>query len=195
MIDSITSPKSKHLVLLGDYYSSVYAVNTLFDTILDCDEIVEETTQLFNPVNESDFQMTFITKSNPAQSPLILSDGIVPNLINLNFVIGLDKSEDLVYFVETPTDPDYFSLMEGWNKTLSINLTYSSSGTTSLSHIIEDYQNNTAPTWVMLDEVNNQLNVSIPQVSSDTDFYFKIVTNTVGTSTNYTMVVNLTVLN
>ena len=109
--------------------------------------------------------------------------------------INVDQYVDLVFFLNTPTDSRYFSLIENWNVALPINITCSIYGGIPLQHTIENYGNNLAPTWVTLDDANNQLILSIPEVNANTDYYFRIRTIVVGSSTNYYMLVNLTVLN
>ena len=68
-------------------------------------------------------------------------------------------------------------------------------GVTSLVHTIENYENYTVPTWVSLDSINFELNCSVPQVTSNTDYHFRIKTSIASSSTVYYKIVNLTVLN
>ena len=124
-----------------------------------------------------------------------VSDGSSLVLVSRTMNITMDQYSDLAFFLDTPTNSEFYSLIENWNATLSINLTCSYSGSTLLEHKIEDYDDFTAPTWVTLDDPNYQLNVSIPEVESNTDFSFRIRTNEVGSSVYYYQVINLTVLN
>ena len=116
------------------------------------------------------------------------------SLVTRTINITKDEYTDIVYFFDTPTDSGYFSLIENWNLTLAINITCSINGDISLEHSIESYDDYTAPTWVTIDDTNNQLSLSVPEVSENTDFSFQIRTNQVNSSENYYMIVNLTVL-
>ena len=60
--------------------------------------------------------------------------------------INADQYSDVVYYFSTPTSLEYFSLVEAWNQTLSINITCSIDDTILLDHVIEDYDNYSTPT-------------------------------------------------
>ena len=174
----------------------VYVVYTLYDSILDFDGIQQETSDIFIEASLSSYQFDSISLTNPAGAIFTVDDNGSPlTTSDRNMSINLDQYTDVVYYFDTPTSSEYFTLVEGWDETLPINITCSINGDVSLEHVIEDYDNHTAPTWVTLDEANNQLVCSVPEVTSDTDYYLRIKTNEVGSSVNYYITVNLTVLN
>ena len=136
---------SNRLVLYGTYGQYVYVVQTLSESILDVDDISEEPAQIFNVANASSYQMSSVTLSAPPNISLTIDNWTNATLVNRTMVRSIYQYSDLVYFIDTPTDPEYFNLMENWNKSLSINITCSISGSTSLEHTIEDYGNYTFP--------------------------------------------------
>ena len=188
---------SNRRILFGDINGdNIYAAYTLFDLILDFNGIQQETTYNFGEANASSYPLDTTSVSNPATDTFIVDDnGGSLTTSDRNMSISLDQYTDVVYYFDTPTNSEYFTLVEGWNETLPINITCSINGDVSLEHVIEDYDNHTAPTWVTLDEANNQLVCSVPEVTSDTDYYLRIKTNELGSSVNYYITVNLTVLN
>ena len=188
---------SNRLILFGDINEDyVYVVYTLYDSILDFDGIQQETSDIFIEASLSSYQFDSISLTNPAGAIFTVDDNGSPlTTSDRNMSINIDQYRDVVYSFDTPTDSKYFTLVEGWNETLPISITCSINGDVSLEYLIEDYDNHTAPTWVNLDEANNQLVCSVPEVTSDTDYYLRIKTNEVGSSVNYYITVNLTVLN
>ena len=190
------SPISGRLVFYGDFDdTSTYVVHTSLDAILDFNGITEDTTQIFNSENNSNYLLTTVSISDPAPTNLTVDNGSTLSSTTRTRNVAVDDSSDLVYYVETPTNSEYSSLVEGWNQTLSINLTCSMSGSTSFEHVIEDYNNYTAPTWISLDDANYQFSVSAPEITSNSDYFFQIRTTRISDSKNYYMAVNLTVLN
>ena len=190
------SSGSSRIVFYGgknDYY--LYSAHTISESILDLDGISEDTTQILSEANASDYQLTSnsynVTNNDGRQ---FFSHSSI-SIVSRKRTIDVDTYRDLVYYVDAPTDSDYFSLMEGWTQTLSIDLTCSVLGTLSLEQQIIDYDTYTAPTWVTLDDVNNELTCSMPKVEADTNYYFQIKTNEIGSSISYYRLVNLTVLN
>ena len=194
--DILYSSTSKQLVFYGHSNTqSIYTIHTLLESILEFDEIEQETTPIFYEANISDYQLSSVVIGNPTLSSITINDGGSLTLVNRTMSLVVDQYSDLVYYLDTSTDSEYFSLMEGWNQTLSINITCSVSGNTSLEHTIENYINYTAPTWVSLDYTNFQLYVFVPEVITSTDYHFRIKTNEYNSSLYFYKIVNMTVLN
>ena len=187
---------SNRLVLYGDYDNEyAYAVHSLIDSLQDVNEISEELSQIFNTLNISDYQLLDAQISNPSYTYLAVDAYTTLSYATRTVDINIDVNSDLVYFLDTPTNNTLFSLVEGWEKNVSINLTCSMSGTTEISHTIEGYGGYAVPSWVQLDEDNFQLLVFAPSVKSDSDYHFQIRTDVNDSSTSYHMLVNLTILN
>ena len=190
------SSTSRRFVFFGDNNSSnVYVVYTLIESILDFDGIQLETTFTFSEENLSDYIISSFSASMSTGSATVDDNGNAMTLTSKTMNIGLNESNNVVYFFGTPTVSDYFTLVEGRNETLPINITCSINGDVVLEHTIEDYNNSTAPTWITIDETSSQLILYIPEVTNNTDYYFTIKTNEAGSSVYYYMTVNLTVLN
>ena len=188
--------KNSQFLFYGEYNDQyVYAVQTSIESILDFEDITEDITQIFYIGNISQNQLTPTSSSNLTTDNRVINEGTSVSLVARTITINVDQYTDVVYYFDTPTDSGYFSLIENWNQTLSINITCSINGSVSLEHSIESYGNNSAPTWVTIDDVNNQLSLTVPEVSANTDYWFQIKTNQVSSSVYYYLVVNLTVLN
>ena len=85
-----------------------------------------------------------------------------------------------------------------WNSSLSIStiFTCSMSGSSTVSvQFLTDGSGNSVPSWGTIDLANNLLNFSVPNVSSDTTYSFKLVeTTTESPSYTYNVVVTLNVV-
>ena len=187
---------SSRLVFFGDKNSqNVYAMYTLSASMLDFSGLQQETTFVFSEENLANYIFSAHSPSTSTSSATVDDNGNAMTLTSKTMNIGLNESNNVVYFFGTPTVSDYFTLVEGRNETLPINITCSINGDVVLEHTIEDYNNSTAPTWITIDETSSQLILYIPEVTNNTDYYFRIKTNEAGSSVYYYMTVNLTVLN
>ena len=187
---------SSRLVFYGEISDqNIYVAQTLFDSILDFDDINEETTQVFNAENVSTLNYYIYTNRSPTNNTLVVNEGSSLTTVNRSMNSNLDQYSDVVYYLNTPSSPESYSLAEGWSQTLSINITCSINGSTSLEYTIEDYENYTAPTWISLDSQNNQFNYTTPEVTQNTDYYFTIKTNEAGSSVSYDLTAKIEVLN
>ena len=184
---------SRRFIFYGDVDDQyLYAFQTLSDSLLDFEDISEDTAQIVNVGDLSKYVLASAPGSlSSSFIQVFTSDNV--SLITRTMNVNLDEYTDVVYHFDTPTDSGYFSLIENWNQTLPINITCSINGDISLEHSIESYDNYTAPTWVTVDDANNQLSLSTPEVPENTDYSFQIRTNQVNSSVNYYMIVNLTV--
>ena len=185
---------SSKFIFYGDVSdTNVYAAQTLFDSLFDFEDIVEDTSQVISSGDLSQYVLSSTSASFSSSSRTITTPSSL-SLVTRTMDINVNQYTDVVYFFDTPTDSGYSSLIENWNQTLSINVTCSINGSVSLEHSIENYGNSTAPTWVTVDDTNNQLSLSVPEVSENTDYSFYVRTNQVGSSVFYDVLVNLTVL-
>lgn len=192
----VYSTNSNCLLLYGHVsIQHLYAVHTLVDSLSDFDGIDIDPVDVFSTVNLSDYPLATDSGSSPVTDSHTIDEGSSLSFTTRSQNIVIDQYSDLVYYLETPTDPEYFSLVENWNSTLTINLTCSMSGSILLKHELVNYSNYTVPTWVTLDDSNFQLSLSTPQVAADSDYYFQIKTTEISDSTTHFKLVNLTVLN
>ena len=75
------------------------------------------------------------------------------------------------------------------------DLTWSSSGTTSITYSIGDWVGSTAPTWAIINSVTAQLHLSPPNVSTDTDFWFIINSAISGVTSPIQKTIKVTIKN
>ena len=119
--------KNSRLVLFGSINNQyVYGVHTLVDSISEYNRANEETTQIFIEQNSTNFQLASVSTGLSTNGYTPISDySTLPSPVTRTMNIDIDQYSDLVYYLETPTNSEYFSLMEGWNQTLPINITCS----------------------------------------------------------------------
>ena len=84
------------------------------------------------------------------------------------------------------------SVNEQTNSTISIDFTCSVSGNTTITYSLSQYQNETVPTWVTIDEANLLLNVETPDVTANTTYNFYV--NSTFNSLSYQKLISITVL-
>ena len=88
------------------------------------------------------------------------------------------------------------SVIENNNSEYTPNLSCSTTGSTSISHSIGDYNDtNLAPDWVSINSSSGVLTIKAPNVSSDTEYYFYINSKITGVSNSIKKLIKLTVLN
>ena len=81
--------------------------------MLDFD-MIEETSQIFNEANTSDYQLTSQTITNPSTDSAIVDDnGDSITLINRTVSINQNEYTNVVYYFDTLTSSMYFSVVEG----------------------------------------------------------------------------------
>ena len=177
---------------------SVYVFHALMDSILDFEDMSEDTSQIFSVGNVSDYQLSSTSYSNPSD-PTNQYNSVSNTLhsveVSGTMSITTDEYRDLVYYFNDPTTSDNFSLIENWNETFPISITCSINDSISLQHIVEGYDNYTAPDWVTIDEENNQISCSAPDVTETTNYNFRIRSNEINSSVYYYIYINLTVMN
>ena len=87
----------------------------------------------------------------------------------------------------------YLTLIENTYSEVTPDLTCSSSGSTSITYSIADYNGVTAPTWVTIDSNSGLLKMTAPSVSSATSYSFYIYSTISGTAGPAVKLINLQV--
>ena len=112
---------NNRIVHFGSISSQIsFVVDTHFDSILDIEDINEDTTTIFNIANLSNYQLSSVTNNSPANGSDFVSDGSSLVSVSKTMNITMDQYSDLVFFLDTPTNSEFYSLVENWNTTLSI---------------------------------------------------------------------------
>ena len=105
---------------------------------------------------------------------------------------SLKSTSDVNY----QTQDESISVIENNNSEYTPNLSCSTTGSTSISHSIGDYNDtNLAPDWVSINSSSGVLTIKAPNVSSDTEYYFYINSKITGVSNSIKKLIKLTVLN
>ena len=99
---------------------TVFAINAYFDSILQVDDISKDTNQIFNVASLQDYQLSTVTGGNLIHDTNTVSDGDFLQSVTRTINITLDQYSDLAFFLDTPTNSEFYSLVENWNTTLSI---------------------------------------------------------------------------
>ena len=79
-------------------------------------------------------------------------------------VPGTSITSDINYQVDTQS----FSLLETDTATITLNLSCSFSGSTSITYSMSSYMSSNIPSFVLIDFASGTLTVSAPSVDSDT---------------------------
>ena len=94
------------------------------------------------------------------------------------------------------TQDESISVIENNNSEYTPNLSCSSTGSTSISYSIGDYNDtNRAPDWVSINSSSGVLTIKAPNLSSDTEYYFYVNSKITGVSNPIKKLIKLTVLN
>ena len=105
---------------------------------------------------------------------------------------SLKSTSDVNY----QTQDESISVLENNNSEYTPNLSCSTTGSTSISYSIGDYNDtNLAPDWVSINSSSGVLTIKAPNVSSDTEYYFYINSKITGVSNPIKKLIKLTVLN
>ena len=108
----------------------------------------------------------------------------------LTYLGGSNTVSD-VYF---QTDTYSFSVIENTITKFSTNLSWSISGTTSITFSIGDYNGEVAPSWISINSNNGTMTINSPNISSDTDYKFYINANIAGVSNPIQTLIKLKVI-
>ena len=69
------------------------------------------------------------------------------------------------------------------------------SSLTTITFSLGSYSNNIVPPWIALNSSTGELNIVAPDVSTDTNYYFTIITSVAGFSSSSQKLIILTVTN
>ena len=89
---------------------------------------------------------------------------------------------------------NFFSIIEGYSRQVSLNLTCSTTGTTLISYSIADYGGTTAPSWVSIDSASGLLTISATSVTSNSEFSFYVNSLVTGLTDPVQKLIKITVL-
>ena len=87
------------------------------------------------------------------------------------------------------------SIMEWNSKQIIPDLAWFSSSLTAITYSLGTYSNNIVPSWIALNSSTGELNIVAPDVSTDTNYYFTIITSVAGFSSSSQKLIILTVTN
>ena len=140
------------------------------------------------------FNTTLTTSTN---ATLTEDYPVPPSIIDVSKTIALDALlySDVQFDFDAENGIEFQSLMENWEKNLSISLTCSFTGSTTIAHTLGSYNGNSVPNWIGLDIANSLLKFTLPNVTVDTDFSFQIVSSFGTNNISYYKPVFLKVLN
>ena len=110
--------------------------------------------------------------------------------LTVTYVPGTSYTSDINFQIKDQS----FSVIESTAIQKSPDLPCSISGTTSITFSISDYIA-TAPSWVTIDSTLGVLNITAPEVSSDTEYDFYISSSISGVSSPVKKLIKLTVIN
>ena len=96
-------------------------------------------------------------------------------------------TSDILFMVSSLS---YTSLTENLYLEIAVDLTCSSSGSTSISYSLSDYYGNSLPSWISFDSTNGVLKITIPSYTSTT-YLFSIDSTVSGVSTSIPKLVYL----
>lgn len=99
---------------------------------------------------------------------------------------------DAVYFHD---DVNAYNLMENWQINVSVTFTCSINGDVTFSRTLAQYSTYPIPTFVIIDDSNNQIIVNVPEESVDNEYKFYVSSAVVGNSSIFNNLINLYTLN
>ena len=155
-------------VLFRVHYSNLYKIDTMSNSSITLDEITDSTYAL---VNTS--LVTGLTVQSETYS-------VLSNLVGLNdTVLGIDSSSIQSDISDMYLDAVYISnIISNNNYSQTIDMPCSINGTTAITYSLIQNGNDAVPNFVSYDDITFTLTISQPDVSSDTNFTFKIYANT-----------------
>ena len=92
------------------------------------------------------------------------------NIISISFVVTSNYTSD-VYFL---TQDQSILTLENNYVQITPDLPCSSSGSTAISYSLKEYNQNLIPSWVSIDSTSGVLTLNTPDVSSDTEYNFRV---------------------
>ena len=140
---------------------------------------------------------------SPSTDPIIAESGVTIQASNLIVVTPTSYTNQSVVYVPDvsvisdvyfQTNSQSYSVVETYSQTVTPDLTWSSTGSTTILYSIGDYAGTTAPTWVSVNSTTGSISILAPIVDSDSIFRFYINSN-IGSSGIVQKVIQVTVLN
>ena len=111
--------------------------------------------------------------------------------ITVTYVSGTIYTSD----VQVQSDDQYMSLNSNSSYLITPNLTWSPSGSISITYSIGNYNSIAAPSWVSINSSTGELTILTPSLTSDTEFDFYFVSTVSGVADPIQKAIKLTVLN
>ena len=100
-------------------------------------------------------------------------------IISIGFIVISNYTSD-VYFL---TQDQSISVLKNTYVQITPDLPCSSSGLTSISYSLVEYNGNLIPNWASIDSTSGMLTLNTPDVSSDTEYNLSVSSSISGTST------------
>ena len=134
-----------------DFTAPTFSMNSL---TTGTDDIISESTMTISSLNAS-YSPTSATYANQS----------------VTYVQGTTVTSDVYYQITSQS----ISIIEANTATFTLDLSCSSSGSTSITYSIGNYGSTIAPSWATIDSNSGVLNITAPNVSADTEFDFYAV--------------------
>jgi hypothetical protein len=126
----------------------------------------EHTTSVYDFINDSPVPQTASIES------VVIAASSVPEDVAYTQNIVSTYQSDVAYYLENET----YEMLEETAASFDVDLTCSSSGSTSISYSLARNGENIIPTWVVINETTEKLDVEAPSVDRDTTYTFSLVT-------------------
>ena len=143
---------------------------------------------------------------NGSTQPLASESGVTISAVSNNTVSSQTYNNITLTYSQSTT-PNYTSdfylytndvtqvFIEDYSNVLSLELTCSKAGSTTIIYSIANYGSSTAPAWAIIDSSSGQLSFSTPNVTADTVFPFYVNSVISGAANPIQKLVKITVLN
>ena len=112
-------------------------------------------------------------------------------LATVNYILSTSSTSDVIY----QTDNQSPSVLENLSTQVIPDLTCSISGSTSITFSLSNYISSSVPVWITINSSTGALQVNAPEVSSDSEYKFYIVSTVSGMPTSSQKLIKLTVMN
>ena len=133
--------------------------------------------------------ITSDTGTMTAGSSISVTSGSYANQ-TVTYVAGTTTTTDVYYQISQQT----FTLSPNTNSQLTLDITWSFSGSTSISFSLSDYGGVTRPSWVSVDSTSGSLTVATPNLLRSTSYSFYLTSTVSGVSSNIQKLVTLSII-
>ena len=110
--------------------------------------------------------------------------------IAVTYVAGTSYSSDVYY----QTSAQIFTYSKNSNVQVTPDLSWSSSGSTTISYSTASYNGISAPSWITLNSITGQLAILAPDLPTNTDFSFYVSSTITGVTGNINKLVTISVV-